>query len=111
VNPLDLVAIGILLIAVILGARSGALPQLIGLPIVPDFVREEIEGSRRHYRDRERCVFCDIIRQEVASGRRVIHENADVIAVVQAGRPPCPMCGEPLEPTGHFCARRNGKAN
>jgi uncharacterized repeat protein (TIGR03847 family) len=30
------------------------------------------------------------------------------IAVVQAGRPPCPMCGEPLEPTGHFCARRNG---
>jgi len=33
------------------------------------------------------------------------------IAVVQAGRPPCPMCGEPLEPTGHFCTRRNGKAN
>lgn len=30
-NPLDLVAIGILLIAVILGVRSGALPQLIGL--------------------------------------------------------------------------------
>ena len=30
------------------------------------------------------------------------------VAVVQAGRPPCPMCGEPLEPTGHFCARRNG---
>ena len=31
VNPLDLVAIGILVIAVILGVRSGALPQLIGL--------------------------------------------------------------------------------
>ncbi|HSH21258.1 MAG TPA: DUF3090 family protein [Candidatus Caenarcaniphilales bacterium] len=30
------------------------------------------------------------------------------VAVVQAGRPPCPMCGEPLEPTGHFCPRRNG---
>lgn len=30
------------------------------------------------------------------------------VAVVQAGRPPCPMCGEPLEPSGHFCARRNG---
>ena len=30
------------------------------------------------------------------------------IAVVRAGRPPCPQCGEPLEPTGHFCARRNG---
>lgn len=33
------------------------------------------------------------------------------VAVVQAGRPPCPMCGEPLEPTGHFCARRNGYQN
>jgi uncharacterized membrane protein required for colicin V production len=31
VNPLDLVAVAILVIAVILGARSGALPQLIGL--------------------------------------------------------------------------------
>ena len=30
------------------------------------------------------------------------------IAVVQAGRPPCPQCGAPLEPTGHFCPRRNG---
>jgi uncharacterized repeat protein (TIGR03847 family) len=33
------------------------------------------------------------------------------LAVVQAGRPPCPYCGEPLDPTGHFCARRNGHAN
>ena len=30
------------------------------------------------------------------------------VAVVQAGRLPCPMCGEPLDPSGHFCARRNG---
>jgi len=30
------------------------------------------------------------------------------LAVVQAGRPPCPQCGAPLEPTGHFCPRRNG---
>jgi uncharacterized repeat protein (TIGR03847 family) len=25
--------------------------------------------------------------------------------VVDAGRPPCPFCGEPLEPTGHLCPR------
>lgn len=29
-------------------------------------------------------------------------------AIVQAGRPPCPQCGAPLDPTGHFCTRRNG---
>jgi uncharacterized repeat protein (TIGR03847 family) len=28
--------------------------------------------------------------------------------VIAAGRPPCPWCGQPLEPTGHFCPRRNG---
>jgi uncharacterized repeat protein (TIGR03847 family) len=33
------------------------------------------------------------------------------LAVVQAGRPPCPQCGAPLEPTGHFCPRRNGYTN
>jgi uncharacterized repeat protein (TIGR03847 family) len=30
------------------------------------------------------------------------------VAVVQAGRPPCPVCGEPLDASGHFCVRRNG---
>jgi uncharacterized repeat protein (TIGR03847 family) len=33
------------------------------------------------------------------------------VATVQAGRPPCPNCGQPLEPTGHFCPRRNGYTN
>lgn len=33
------------------------------------------------------------------------------VAVVQAGRPPCPMCGEPLDAAGHFCPRRNGYAH
>ena len=68
------------------GAAAGATlehahSQLIALPIVPDFVREEIEGARRHFAAKERCVFCDIIRQEMAAGRRVILENADMVAL------------------------------
>jgi UDPglucose--hexose-1-phosphate uridylyltransferase len=68
------------------GASAGATlehshSQLIALPIVPDFVREELEGAKRHYDQKERCVFCDIIRQEVSAGRRVIHENADIVAL------------------------------
>ncbi len=55
--------------------------QLIALPIVPDFVREEIEGARRHYAEKERCVFCDILHQELGDGRRVIFENADIVAL------------------------------
>lgn len=29
-------------------------------------------------------------------------------AVVSAGRPPCPLCTQPLDPTGHICPRQNG---
>jgi UDPglucose--hexose-1-phosphate uridylyltransferase len=68
------------------GAAAGATlehshSQLIALPIVPDFVREEIEGAKQHFASKERCVFCDIIHQEVTAGKRVIHENADVVAL------------------------------
>jgi len=28
--------------------------------------------------------------------------------VISAGRPPCPLCEEPLDPEGHFCIRTNG---
>src|SRR3989442_2314852 len=55
--------------------------QLIALPIVPDFVREELDGARRHFAAKERCVFCDILRQELTAGRRIIQENADIVAL------------------------------
>src|SRR5207248_5250522 len=55
--------------------------QLIALPIVPNFVREELDGARRHFHDKERCVFCDIVRDELRDGRRVIQENADIVAL------------------------------
>jgi uncharacterized repeat protein (TIGR03847 family) len=28
--------------------------------------------------------------------------------LVAAGRPPCPLCGGPLDPDGHVCPRTNG---
>ena len=49
--------------------------QLIALPIVPKLVAEEIAGSKTHFDIKERCVFCDIVRQEIADGLRVVNEN------------------------------------
>ena len=68
------------------GAAAGASldhshSQLIALPIVPREVRDEVDGARVHYEKKERCVFCDILRQEAADGRRLIAENADMVAV------------------------------
>lgn len=33
------------------------------------------------------------------------------LRVVAAGRPPCPICGRPLDPQGHLCPRKNGYLN
>jgi UDPglucose--hexose-1-phosphate uridylyltransferase len=68
------------------GAAAGATlehthSQLIALPIVPDFAREEIEGARRHFAVKERCVFCDIARQDLADPRRIVLENADIVVL------------------------------
>jgi uncharacterized repeat protein (TIGR03847 family) len=31
-----------------------------------------------------------------------------IASIVAAGRQPCPMCGEPVDPEGHVCPRGNG---
>ena len=68
------------------GAAAGATlehthSQLIALPIVPTSVLDEIDGCRAHYQDKERCIYCDIIRQEIADRTRVVGENAEFIAL------------------------------
>jgi uncharacterized repeat protein (TIGR03847 family) len=35
---------------------------------------------------------------------------AQALRLISAGRPPCPLCGQPLDPQGHLCPRRNGTA-
>ena len=36
------------------------------------------------------------------------HFVSRTLAVVRAGRPPCPFCLIPIDPTGHICVRSNG---
>ena len=50
----------------------------------------------------------DLLRVRLTAGAaRAFVERA--IAVINAGRPPCPLCGRPLDPQGHICPRRNGQ--
>src|SRR5437868_1745121 len=55
--------------------------QLIALPILPKQVVEELEGAKEFYKYKERCIFCDIIRQELDSGVRVVSENQDFVTM------------------------------
>ena len=51
--------------------------QLIALPVVPKRVQEELEGAKRHHEYKERCIFCDILHQDLKDGSRVVLENED----------------------------------
>lgn len=57
--------------------------QLVALPIVPKRVVEELNGSRSHYQLKERCIYCDILHQEINLNRkeRIICENEHFISL------------------------------
>lgn len=49
----------------------------------------------------------DILRV-IISPSEVIRFSKRALAVVNAGRLPCPFCGGPIDPRGHLCPRANG---
>jgi UDPglucose--hexose-1-phosphate uridylyltransferase len=68
-------------------ARAGASlshphSQVIALPIVPRLVKEKLSTARQYYAQHERCIFCDLIRQELSEGCRLVAANEDFLALV-----------------------------
>lgn len=55
--------------------------QLIALPVVPKRALEELDGAKRYFDFKERCIYCDIIRQESKSGVRVVTETDKFLVV------------------------------
>lgn len=100
------------------GSESGHVrhsrTQLIATPVTPKRVKEELYGAKRYYEYHERCIFCDLIRQEIECGQRVICEMDGFIAVTPfASRFPfevwilpkkhaCDFSGSTVESRFHF---------
>ncbi len=55
--------------------------QLIATPVTPKRVKEELAGSRKYYETHERCIFCDLIRQEIQSKERVVLDEDGFLAI------------------------------
>ena len=55
--------------------------QLIALPVVPKRLMEELDGSREYFNYKERCIYCDIIRQEKDQAVRIVGENKDFLSI------------------------------
>lgn len=91
------------------GAAAGASlehphTQLVALPMVPKNVKEEITGARQYYEYRERCIFCDMARQELQDKERVIVENDSFFAFAPfVSRFPFEIWIMPKKHTSFFC--------
>ncbi|MCX6357609.1 MAG: galactose-1-phosphate uridylyltransferase [Candidatus Aureabacteria bacterium] len=49
--------------------------QLIATPVTPKRVKEELAGAREYFDFKDRCIFCDIVRQELDEHSRIVYEN------------------------------------
>ncbi len=63
------------------GGIRHARSQLIATPVNPKRVKEELAGARLYYEYHERCVFCDLIKQELAQKERIILDYDGFVAV------------------------------
>jgi UDPglucose--hexose-1-phosphate uridylyltransferase len=81
---------------------SHPLSHLASTPVIPKRVKEELDGAKEYFAYKERCIFCDIIREEIRAGSRVILETTHFISF-------CPYASKfPFEswivPKRHRCA-------
>jgi UDPglucose--hexose-1-phosphate uridylyltransferase len=91
------------------GAAAGASlehphTQMVALPMVPKNVMEEIKGAHDYFEYRERCIFCDIIRQETQEKERIILENKYFLSFCPfVSRFPFEIWIVPKKHNGYFC--------
>lgn len=77
--------------------------QLLAFPGVPPAMRAELAGARRHFAQRERCVFCDLIRQEIEAETRVVLTTDHFVALTPyASRFPFELWVLPRRHGSHF---------
>jgi UDPglucose--hexose-1-phosphate uridylyltransferase len=68
------------------GAMAGeewkhAHSQVTGTIFVPRRIKYELRSAREWFKDKERCVFCDIVRQEEKQGKRIVDVQGDYYAL------------------------------
>ena len=79
--------------------------QLIALPILPRMIVSELDGSLSYYKYKERCIFCDIIRQEMRQEVRVVCQNEHFITIAPyAPRSPFEMWILPIKHSSSYAS-------
>ena len=61
--------------------------QLIGIPVISHQVRERFEQALRHYDEYGECIFCQMIKEELEEGSRVVIDSEHFVAMQQFASP------------------------
>ncbi|MBN1961970.1 MAG: DUF4931 domain-containing protein [Deltaproteobacteria bacterium] len=56
--------------------------QIVGTPVIPGQVRVRIEEALRQYGQLGECMYCHCVRQELASGTRIIEATSDFVVLI-----------------------------
>ncbi len=76
--------------------------RVTAIPVIYDDLRRELRESREYYQYKRRCLFCDILRQELSDHDRVVHLTPFFLTVVPyAARSPFETW---ILPRQHACA-------
>ncbi len=62
-----------------LSALSHAHSHIIATPIIPKRIEEELEGAREYFHYHDRCLICDIVKQESRDKSRLVYEDENFI--------------------------------
>jgi len=55
--------------------------QIMAVPVLPMRVKDKISGAEKYFDYHERCLFCDLITQELKDNQRVVAQNEHFLAV------------------------------
>ncbi|MDO8683783.1 MAG: galactose-1-phosphate uridylyltransferase [Armatimonadota bacterium] len=56
--------------------------QIYAYPFIPPKIERELDSSKRYMERTGKCVFCDVIAEEISDGRRIVVENDSFLAVI-----------------------------
>ncbi len=67
------------------GLQAGSLiphahSHLVATPVIPRRLEAELRWSKQHYDLKERCLYCDILREEITRGTRLVSQQAAFVA-------------------------------
>ena len=54
--------------------------QIIATPVTPKRIRERLDGALEYFKLKKRCIFCDMMKEEINVGDRIVYENDAFIA-------------------------------